>query len=156
MLYEWAGAVWRRLPRFMRHAVLGIVEPKFLVTAGALVINDVGQLLLLKHVFHIGSGWGVPGGFIEKGEMPAKALARELREEIGLEVTEMRLVYARTLRRPQQVELVFTCRPAGEVGALSHEIERAEWFALDALPAGLSESQRALLRNALPQAGHQC
>ena len=152
MLHKWAGAVWRRLPRQARYIILGLVEPKFLVTAGALVIDDAGRLLLLKHVFHTGSGWGVPGGFIEKGESPDVALARELREEIALQVKDMRLVYTRTLRRPQQVELVFACRPAGAIGALSQEIERAEWFELDALPAGLSASQRALLQSALPKA----
>ena len=156
MLAQWAGAVWRRLPRFVRYAILGLVEPKFLVTAGALVINETGQVLLLKHVFHVGSGWGVPGGFIEKGEMPARALERELREEIGLAVSDVRLVYARTLRRPQQVELVFACRPAGAIGALSHEIERAEWFAPDALPSGLALSQRDLLHQALPRALEKC
>lgn len=154
MLYQWAGAVWRKLPRFVRYTILGIVEPKFLVTAGALVVNEAGHLLLLKHVFHVGSGWGVPGGFIEKGEMPATALERELREEISLSVTDIRLVYARTLRHPQQVELVFACRPTGNVGALSHEIERAEWFAPDALPP-LAASQRALIQHALPKALEQ-
>ena len=150
MLYEWAGKIWRNLPRRARYAILGLVEPKFLVTAGAVVTDEAGRVLLLKHVFHAGSGWGVPGGFIEKGESADEALRRELREEIGLEIADVRLSHTRTLRQPQQVELVFTCRPAGKLGAMSHEIERAEWFTLDALPPGLSEQQRELLVKALP------
>jgi hypothetical protein len=47
--------------------------------------------------------------------------------------------------------MVFVCRPAGPLGALSKEIERAEWFAPDELPPGLSDGQRDLLRNALPK-----
>jgi ADP-ribose pyrophosphatase YjhB (NUDIX family) len=152
MLYQLVGTIWRNLPRRLRYAALGLVEPKFLVTAGAVVLDEAGRVLLLKHVFHAGSGWGVPGGFIEKGEAPEAALRRELREEIGLEVAEARLVYVRTLRQPQQVEMVFVCRPAGPLGALSKEIERAEWFAPDELPPGLSDGQRDLLRNALPKA----
>jgi NAD+ diphosphatase len=123
-----------------------------MVTAGALVLDEAGRILLLKHVFHAGSGWGVPGGFIEKGEDATEALRRELREEIGLEVTGVRFVYTRTLRQPQQVELVFTCRPAGPLGAFSQEIERAEWFAPDALPPDLSDNQRRLIAKALPNA----
>ena len=61
---------------------------RFTVTAGAVIFNDKGEVLLLKHRFRAGSGWGLPGGFMETDEQPIDALRRELREEIGLEVEE--------------------------------------------------------------------
>ena len=64
-------------------------HPRFTVTAGAIIFNNAGEILLLKHRFRAGSGWGLPGGFLEAGEQPVDALRRELREEIGLEVRDV-------------------------------------------------------------------
>lgn len=120
-----------------------------MVTAGACVIDSTGRVLLLKHAFRAGSGWGIPGGFIEKGEQPEAALRRELREEVGIELTCARLAFARTIRRPQQIEIIFCCRTDGEPRPQGPEIERAAWFTLDALPPELSTDQRRLIERAL-------
>ena len=57
-----------------------LTHARFTVTAGALIFNDAGKVLLLKHRFRAGSGWGLPGGFLEAGEQPVEALKRELWE----------------------------------------------------------------------------
>jgi 8-oxo-dGTP diphosphatase len=149
MLKKLLGALWRVAPRGLRRWSVRLVEPRFTVTAGAVVVDDKGRVLLLKHVFRAGSGWGVPGGFIERGEQPEDAIRRELREEIGLELEEAELAFVRTLKRPAQVEIIFRCRPRGTTGAQSLEINHAEWYALDALPEALGRDQRALIERAL-------
>lgn len=126
-----------------------MIEPHFTVTAGAVVLDGRGRVLLLEHVFRMGSGWGIPGGFINRGEQPEDALRRELREEIGLELERIELAFVRTLKQPSQVEIIFRCTPRGQASPQSLEIKHAAWFALDELPLGIERDQRRVIERAL-------
>ena len=97
MFIEFLGAVWRHLPGSVRRRLVRIGQKRFTVTVGAVIFDDQGRILLLEHVFRPDSGWGIPGGFISKGEQPEAALRRELREEIGIEVENVELLFVRTL-----------------------------------------------------------
>jgi ADP-ribose pyrophosphatase YjhB (NUDIX family) len=149
MLKKVLGALWRHAPKRVRRWGVRLVEPRFTVTVGAVITDERGRVLLLNHVFRVGSGWGIPGGFMEKGEQPEEALRRELREEIGLELESAEIALVRNLRKPNQVEIIFRCRPRGVSGEQSFEIKSAEWFAPDHLPAGLSKDQRELINRVL-------
>jgi ADP-ribose pyrophosphatase YjhB (NUDIX family) len=129
-----------------------LVQPRFTVTAGAVVRDERGRVLLLRHTLRRGSGWGIPGGFLARGEQPEEAVRRELREETGLELDEVELVFVRTLRSVQQVEIIFRATmPSAATESLteSFEVEGAEWFALEQLPEELSQDQRRTIRRAL-------
>ena len=132
----------------MSRWTIRLVQPRFTVTAGAVVFNDKGEVLLLKHRFRPGSGWGLPGGFLEKGEQPVDALRRELCEEIGLEVEEVEIFAARSFEKAQQVEVLFRCRSHGPLAPRTIEVERAEWFSVDSLPQGLPRDQRLFVERA--------
>lgn len=140
--------VWRKLPGRMRRWTMRLAHTRFTVTAGAVIFNDKGEVLLLKHRFRAGSGWGLPGGFMEQGEQPLDALRRELREEIGLEVDDVKIFAARSFRKPKQVEVLFRARANADVKSRTIEVERAEWFALDSLPEGLPRDQRVYIERA--------
>lgn len=150
MLQKFLGKVWRALPPRVRRWSMRATQTRFTVTAGALIFNDAGEILLLKHRFRAGSGWGIPGGFLEPDEQPDEALRRELREEIGLEVTHVELFSARSFKKPRQVEILFRCRASSnaKLKSLTMEVEHAEWFSVQKLPAGLPGDQRLLIERA--------
>jgi mutator protein MutT len=125
-----------------------LTHTRFTVTAGAVIFNDKGEVLLLKHRFRPGSGWGLPGGFMEKGEQPIDALRRELREEIGLEIDDVKVFAARSFKKPKQVEVLFRGRANADVKSQSVEVERAVWFSIDSLPEGLPRDQRVYIERA--------
>jgi len=142
------GKIWRLLPVRMRRLSMRFTHTRFTVTAGAVIFNDQKQVLLLKHRFRAGSGWGLPGGFLEQGEQPIDALRRELREEIGLELEDVKVFAARSFKKPKQVEVLFRARANASVKPLTMEVERAEWFSIDSLPEGLPRDQRVYVERA--------
>ena len=152
MLKSLAARLWRGSPTFVRRAGVWLTQPRFAVTAGAVVCDERGRVLLLRHVLRKGSGWGVPGGFMKPGEQPDEAVRRELREETGLELESVELAFVRAHGHVQQVEIIFRARMRSEALASvekGFEIDRAELFAADSLPDGLGRDQRRVIARAL-------
>ena len=153
MLTDFLGAIWRRLPGGVRRRVMRFGHRRFTATAGALIFDNHNRILLLDHVFRPDSGWGIPGGFLNRGEQPEAGLRRELREEVGLELDSVELLFTRSLYRPRQIEIYFRAKAMGTPRPRSFEIKRAEWFPLDGLPAELPKDQRQLIQRAIDQNG---
>src|SRR5271154_7456509 len=66
------------------------VLPRVPVSAGALIFDQAGRLLILKPTYK--TGWTIPGGIMEAdGETPWDACRREGREECGIDVRAGRL-----------------------------------------------------------------
>lgn len=149
MLKDLIGSIWGHIPRVLRRLTMRVTHARFTVTAAAIVLDQQGRVLLLKHRFRAGTGWGIPGGFIEAGEQPDQGVRRELREEVGLELAGVELVTTRTFKKPRQIEIVFRCRPHGDASPQSVEIRKASWFSIDSLPEGLPLDQRRLIKGAL-------
>ena len=58
--------------------------------SGALIRDPAGRVLLVEPTYK--ATWEIPGGNVERDEAPRAACARELREELGLEIVLGRLL----------------------------------------------------------------
>ena len=67
-----------------------MAEPRLLPVACAIIADRNGLVLVAQRPEHkhLGLKWEFPGGKLDPGERPERALARELREELGVEVCE--------------------------------------------------------------------
>jgi len=130
-------------------------------TVGALVFNPAGQVLMVQT--HKWSDlWGIPGGKIKYGETARAALEREILEETGLEVGEVRFVLVQDcIRSPEFyreahfILLNYTCRTRGERTVTLNEEARAfRWVSLaEALGLELNQPTRLLLETVLESGG---
>jgi nucleoside triphosphatase len=114
----------------------------------AVVQDERGDYLICKMPADRGvfpGQWGLPGGGIEAGETMEAALRRELREEVGLEVSGVEPQfftdghYVKSFpggarREIYMIFLVFACRLAGGEVRLCPEFEEYAWAARSALP----------------------
>jgi 8-oxo-dGTP diphosphatase len=103
--------------------------PRIPASAGALIFDDTGRLLILKPNYK--AGWTVPGGQIEEtGESPWQCCRRETLEECALEIRRGRLACVDFLRprpgRPGGVRFLFDCGPFGDEQLATITIDRAE------------------------------
>jgi ADP-ribose pyrophosphatase YjhB (NUDIX family) len=67
--------------------VTGLTPPPMarpFVSAGALFTDAAGRILMVRPTYK--GYWDIPGGYVEPGESPRAACAREIREELGLSV----------------------------------------------------------------------
>jgi ADP-ribose pyrophosphatase YjhB (NUDIX family) len=126
----------------------GYATPK-LGVRGAMFRND--RLLLVRETADE-RRWTLPGGWADVNESPAEAVAREVREEAGLEVRPYKLaaVWDRA-RHPHGVvepfhiwKLFFLCEVIGGEPQNGPETSEVAFFAEDELPAELS-TRRVLL-----------
>ena len=104
----------------------------FHVVVDAIVRRD-DEILVLKRATGSTAGtWYFPGGDLEHGETPDEGVRRELREETGFEVENLRLFRAWHARRDDRlpvVALTYTCEaPPGAEPTLDHEHSEYRWI----------------------------
>jgi nucleoside triphosphatase len=109
--------------------------------------NERGDYLLCRMPRDRGvfpGEWGLPGGGVEPGETLEEALRREIREELGLELSELaplhfteatypKLFADGSRREVHMIFLLFECRAMAGEPRLSAEFDAADWVARDAL-----------------------
>lgn len=94
------------------------------------------EVLLAQGVRHRSAGWySTLAGFVETGESAEQAVHREIREEVGVEVTNLRYQGSQTWPFPHQLMLGFWADyDGGDIRLAPDEIADANWFHVDRLP----------------------
>jgi 8-oxo-dGTP pyrophosphatase MutT (NUDIX family) len=99
------------------------------LAAGALFVR--GDEVFLVHKTY-GSGWDIPGGYVEPGESPGAACRREIREELGIDRGPKQLLvhdWAPTETDGDKILYVFDCGELGsdEQAITLQETELDQW-----------------------------
>ncbi|HEU4964105.1 MAG TPA: NUDIX domain-containing protein [Bacilli bacterium] len=131
-------------------------RPVILVGAVCAVLDDAGRLLLQRRTE--GGGWGLPGGLMELGESGEETARREVEEETGLRLGELRMIdvfsgpeYYVKMRHGDEfysVTIAYAAQAreaSGELVADPAESLELRYFPLDELPQGIVTRHRMML-----------
>jgi 8-oxo-dGTP diphosphatase len=142
--------LYNALPVRWQRRILDRTQPRFLVGVVGLGIEPNGRVILARHRFGAPQ-WRFLGGFLAPREGLEDALAREIREETGLEIEVGPILEANQGFRWRRVELVYAYRPAGGVPRLSEEIVELRSFDPADLP-DVRVDQRGIIERRAAQA----
>lgn len=99
------------------------------------LIHRGSELLLARGRQFTTGMYGLIAGFVEGGESLEEAVAREIAEEIGVSVRDIRYFGSQPWPFPHQLMIGFTAAYAdGEITPNAAEIADARWFAWNDLP----------------------
>ena len=113
----------------------GKVEYPGLAPAVIVRVEKEGRILLARHVERIQDVFTCLAGYVELGESLEECVRREVREEVGLEVDDVRYVASQHWPYPNQLMVGFVARWAsGELRLQPGEIAEARWFDPGDLP----------------------
>ncbi len=135
----------------------GYATPKLDVRA---VVFQEGKILLVKE--HSDGGWTLPGGWVDLGEPPGRAVEREVWEESGYRVRAEKLLALQDKMQHgyppsffHTYKLIFRCALLGGEAANSIETDGAQFFAEDAIPPlSLSRTNPVVLQRLFEHGRH--
>jgi len=128
-----------------------------IVGVGAVILDGDRVLLVRRGREPLKGEWSIPGGAVEVGETLEAAIAREVREETGLEIDIIGVATvldrirldADGRARFHYVLVDFVCRPIGGSARCASDADAIEWVGIDALEDRcVAETTIRVIRNA--------
>jgi NAD+ diphosphatase len=111
-----------------------------------LITDPDDRCLLARNAAWPGRRVSILAGFVEPGESAEQAVIREVAEETGIKVTNVRYVGSQPWPMPRSLMLGFRAdAPAGQVISVDHtELAEAHWFSREELLAAVRSRQLGL------------
>ncbi|MDR0401967.1 MAG: NAD(+) diphosphatase [Treponema sp.] len=114
-----------------------IEYPRISPAVITLVINDAGEALLAHNKKFRDNIYSLIAGFVEAGESLEEAVIREIREEVNIDVKDLRFVTSQGWPFPNSLMVGFIARYAGgEIVCDGVEILDARWFSAETVRSG--------------------
>jgi len=139
--------VFNAVPVRWQRRILDRTQSRFLVGVVGLGVDQDGRVILARHRFGAPQ-WRFLGGFLSPRERLEDALAREVREETGIEIEVGPILEANQGYRWQRIELVYAYRPLGGTERLSEELVEVRAFEPTDLPDVRADQRGIIERRA--------
>ena len=95
-------------------------------------IRKGDELLMAKHSYHDNIRYALIAGFVEAGESIEEAVHREVMEEVGIKIKNLKYQKSQSWPFPNSLMLAFTAEyDTGEIKVDGDEIVKAKWFKKD-------------------------
>ena len=115
------------------------IEPCIIV-----LVSKGDEILLVKHTYRNQDIFACIAGFIEVGESCEHAVAREVFEEVGIKIKNIRYAGSQSWPFPDQLMLAFYAEyESGDFKLQQEEIAEAHWFSKDNIPSSPREGSVA-------------
>jgi 8-oxo-dGTP pyrophosphatase MutT (NUDIX family) len=150
VLFRALALLYNSLPVRWQRRILDRTQSRFLVGVVGLGVDPKGHVILARHRFGAPE-WRFLGGFLAPRERLEDALAREVREETGIEIEVGPILEANQGYRWRRVELVYAYRPIGGAQRLSEELVEVRAFDPADLP-DVRADQRGIIERRAAQA----
>jgi 8-oxo-dGTP diphosphatase len=147
VLFRLLALFYNALPVRWQRRILDRTQSRFLVGVVGLGVDPNGHVILARHRFGAPE-WRFLGGFLSPRERIEDALAREVREETGIEIEVGPILEANQGFRWQRIELVYAYRPIGGVETLSDEVVEVRPFDPADLPDVRADQRGIIERRA--------
>lgn len=126
-----------------------LIVPRQRVGVVAVVVDENGRFLMLKHVFHPHAPWGLPGGWLKRNEDPPAGVLREIKEETGLTAVIDSLLVLTHETQPSHIGIAYLAHAQATELTLSSEIIEGGWFDTDNLPAPMLTLHKTAVKTAV-------
>ena len=147
MLFRLLAVFYNALPVRWQRRILDRTQSRFLVGVVGLGVDPNGHVILARHRFGAPE-WRFLGGFLSPRERLQDALAREVREETGIEIEVGPILEANQGYRWQRIELVYAYRPLAGTERLSQELIEVRAFDPADLPDVRADQRGIIERRA--------